>query len=104
MSAYDTAAYQWQEGERRLRESDPAERRTLERIVDRVGQVEDVFALPDVRGRGHGRALIARATAFARDDDHDLVFIVADDEGWPKHLYASAGFAPIGRRAVLHRK
>ena len=93
--------------ERRFVVDDPPGRpaaMTTVRERDRVGQVEDVFALPDVRGRGHGRALIARATAFARDDDHDLVFIVADDEGWPKQLYAKAGFAPIGRRAVLHRK
>ena len=93
--------------ERRFAVEDPPGRvaamATL-RERDRVGQIEDVFALPDVRGRGHGVALLARATAFARDDDHDLVFVVADDDGWPKHLYAKAGFAPIGRRAVLHRK
>jgi hypothetical protein len=34
--AFLTAAYQWKEGEQRLRDAPPERRRTLERIVERV--------------------------------------------------------------------
>jgi hypothetical protein len=33
----------------------------------------------------------------ARDEGHDLVFLVADVEDWPRHLYARLGFDEIGR-------
>jgi hypothetical protein len=33
---FETAAFQWQEGERRVRDAPPDQRRTLERIVDRT--------------------------------------------------------------------
>jgi ribosomal protein S18 acetylase RimI-like enzyme len=70
---------------------------------DGVAQVEDVYALPEVRGLGLGRAVTATAVEHARAGGHELVFLLADDEGWPKWLYAKLGFAPIGRRAALHR-
>ena len=34
--AYETALLQWQDGERRLRDAEPAERPALERVVDRI--------------------------------------------------------------------
>ena len=92
--------------ERRFVVDDPPGRpaaMTSMRERDRVCQLEDVYALRDVRGRGHARALVSHATAFARRDRHDLVFIVADEDDWPKALYASVGFVPAARRAVLHR-
>lgn len=70
---------------------------------DGVAQVEDVFTRPDARGAGLARAVVCAAVDAARRGGHDLVFLVADDDGWPKHLYAKLGFAPIGRRASLHR-
>lgn len=33
---FETAAYQWLEGERRVRDAEPQERRTMERVVDRA--------------------------------------------------------------------
>ena len=92
--------------ERRFVVDDPAGRpaaMTSMRERDRVCQLEDVYVLPDVRGRGHARALVTHAAAVARADDHELVFIGADEDDWPKDLYASVGFAPIGRTAILHR-
>ncbi len=92
--------------ERRFVIDDPPGRlaaMTSMRERDRVCQLEDVYVLPDVRGRGHARALVTAATAYARRDDHDLVFIVADEDDWPQRLYASVGFAPLGRTAILHR-
>lgn len=69
----------------------------------RVAQVEDVYAIPEARGRGFGRALVTRAVELAREGDHELVFIVADDNDWPKHLYAKLGFEPVGRTWLFHR-
>ena len=92
--------------ERRFVIDDPPGRvaaMTSVRERDRVCQLEDVYALPDVRGRGHARALVTHAAEQARRDDHELVFIVADEDDWPQRLYASVGFAPLGRTAILHR-
>ena len=68
----------------------------------RTAQVEDVYTVPEARGRGFGRAVVARAVELARDDGHDLVFITADDNGWPKRLYARIGFRPLGRIWQFH--
>jgi GNAT superfamily N-acetyltransferase len=87
--------------ERRFIVEDPPGRpagMTSIRERDRVCMLEDVYVLPDVRGRGHGRALVRHATDFARRDDHEVVFILADEEGWPKRLYASVGFTPLAAR------
>lgn len=63
----------------------------------RVAQIEDVYTHPDHRGAGHGRAVASLAAAAARDAGHELVFLVADDEDWPKELYGRLGFRPLGR-------
>lgn len=68
-----------------------------------TAQVEDVFTLPQWRNRGCARRLITRAIALARQAGHEHVFIVADDDGWPKHLYSRLGFDPIGRMGMFHR-
>jgi ribosomal protein S18 acetylase RimI-like enzyme len=68
-----------------------------------VAQVEDVYTAPEARGRGHGRAVVTHAAALARNDRHDLVFIVADDNDWPQLLYGRIGFRPVGRRWLFHR-
>ena len=34
---------------------------------------------------------------------HELIFIVADDDDWPKDLYARLGFDPIGRAWAFTR-
>ena len=68
-----------------------------------TAQVEDVFTVPDWRNRRCARRLITRAVTMARESGHELVFIVADDDGWPKHLYSRLGFDPIGRMEMFHR-
>jgi GNAT superfamily N-acetyltransferase len=68
-----------------------------------VAQVEDVYTVPEERGRGFARALVSRATRLAADARHELTFIVADDRGWPKELYGRLGFAPVGRIWSFHR-
>jgi GNAT superfamily N-acetyltransferase len=68
-----------------------------------TAQVEDVYTMPAWRNRGCARRLITRAIALAHEARHDLVFIEADDNGWPKQLYARLGFDPVGRIGVFHR-
>jgi ribosomal protein S18 acetylase RimI-like enzyme len=66
-------------------------------LADGVGQVEDVATLPEHRGRGHASAVVLRAVEEARRAGADLVFLVADDEDWPKELYRRLGFDAVGR-------
>jgi GNAT superfamily N-acetyltransferase len=68
-----------------------------------VAQVEDVYVVPSERGKGLGRVLVTHATRAAFEAGHELVFIVADDEGWPKNLYRSVGFEPAGVTWVFDR-
>jgi GNAT superfamily N-acetyltransferase len=68
-----------------------------------VAQVEDVYTVPEERKRGHGRKLVTKAVEVARATGHELVFIVADADDWPRNLYRRIGFEPIGRRWALHR-
>lgn len=65
--------------------------------------VEDVYTLPEARGRGHARTLVTEAVRRAAHGGSRLTFIVADDEDWPKHLYADVGFRPVARSWSFHR-
>jgi len=68
-----------------------------------TAQVEDVYTAPEARGRGYARALVSRAVELAKKDGAGLTFIVADDNDWPKNLYARIGFSPIGHVWHFHR-
>jgi ribosomal protein S18 acetylase RimI-like enzyme len=70
---------------------------------DGAAQVEDVVCLAEHRGRGYGRDVVAAATRAALADDPELLFIVADDDDWPKALYRRIGFAAVGRVGVFTR-
>jgi len=67
-----------------------------------TAQVEDVYTLPEARGRGYARTLVSHAVALARAAGHDLIFIVADDQNWPQQLYSRLGFEPVGRMRSFH--
>jgi GNAT superfamily N-acetyltransferase len=69
-----------------------------------VAQVEDVYTVPEARGRGFARALVTHAVSLALAAGHELVFIVADDEDWPKQLYGKIGFDAVGFAWGFHRK
>jgi len=55
-------------------------------------EIMQVYVHPDYRGGGRGTAM-TRAAIVASPDAQDL-WIVADDEGRPKQLYARLGFRP----------
>jgi GNAT superfamily N-acetyltransferase len=67
-----------------------------------TAQVEDVYTVPEARGRGYARALVSRAVELARADGHDLIFITADDNDWPKELYARIGFRRLAQLWPVH--
>lgn len=69
-----------------------------------TAQVEDVYTVPEARGRGFARALVTRAVTLAQEAGHELTFIVADDNDWPKELYARIGFEPAGHAWLFHRE
>jgi RimJ/RimL family protein N-acetyltransferase len=68
----------------------------------RVAQIEDVVVRPAYRRRGLGRAIVQHALTEARRD-HDVVFLEALADDWPRHLYTKLGFDPVDRRDVLTR-
>jgi predicted GNAT family acetyltransferase len=69
-----------------------------------VAQVENVYTAPKARGRGYARTLVSHVTLRALDARPELVIITADDNDWPKQLYARLGFAPVGRTWLFHRR
>jgi ribosomal protein S18 acetylase RimI-like enzyme len=66
-------------------------------LAQGVGQVEDVATKAEHRGKGYASAVVLRAAAEARAAGADLVFLVADEDDWPKELYRRLGFDTIGR-------
>jgi GNAT superfamily N-acetyltransferase len=62
-----------------------------------IAQIEDVGALAGARGHGLGRAVVTAAIDAAVAAGHELLFIIAEEDDWPKDLYARLGFRSIGR-------
>ena len=60
-----------------------------------VAQVENVETLEAYRGRGYAKAAVTAAIEAA--SDASLIFLVAEAEDWPKHLYRKLGFEAVGR-------
>jgi GNAT superfamily N-acetyltransferase len=63
-------------------------------------EVEQLYVDPSRRGAGVGAALVRAAVTAARAS---RTWIVADDEGAPKRLYARLGFAPVWVQHVFTR-
>lgn len=68
-----------------------------------IGQVEDVGTLSSARGKGLAQAVIRAALAASRGAGHDLTFIVADADDWPRLMYRKLGFEPCGILHVFRR-
>jgi ribosomal protein S18 acetylase RimI-like enzyme len=69
-----------------------------------VAEVDSVGTMEAYRGRGLAKAVVVRAVAEARRAGHDLVFLLADEDDWPKELYRRLGFEEIGRTWELLRE
>jgi len=62
-----------------------------------TAQIEAVITLEQHRNKGLGSAVVLAALDVALSEGHDFVFLIADDDDWPKELYTKLGFDPIGR-------
>lgn len=58
-------------------------------------EIEDVYVLPAHRGRGVGGAMTAAAMRWAVALGRRDIWIVADADGRPHHLYERLGFVPV---------
>lgn len=67
-------------------------------VAQGIGQIEDVATQEEHRGKGYATAVVLRAIEVARRAGADLIFLVADDEDWPKDLYGRLGFDIVGRQ------
>src|SRR5687768_4264797 len=61
-----------------------------------TAQIEDVSTLEKHRSKGLATATVLRALHEARAWGHEMVFLVADADDWPKELYAQLGFDGVG--------
>ena len=61
-----------------------------------AAQIEDVNTLEPFRGRGLARWVVSFAAREAEVAGADLVWLIADDNDWPKELYAKLGFRSVG--------
>ena len=61
-----------------------------------VTEIDGVGVLPERRGSGLGRALLEGVLAGV--PRHRLLFLLADTEDWPRHLYGRLGFDVVGER------
>jgi len=64
-------------------------------LHDGAAQIEDVNTLEAFRGRGLARQVVTAAAARAHAAGADLVWLIADDNDWPKELYAKLGFGRV---------
>jgi hypothetical protein len=95
--SFETATYQWDEGQRRLREAPPELRPRLERIVDRV--------VAELRRRLGGRFTTAELVdLYGRGTDWTLPLAVElapeDPQAWDARIIADAAFARYVREAA----
>jgi hypothetical protein len=95
--SFENALYQWQEGERRLRASDPARRVVLERVTDRL--------VAELRRRLGGRFRSDELVdLYGRDTSWCLQLAIAtapeDPWAWESGLVTDAAFARYLREAV----
>ena len=61
-----------------------------------ITEIDGVGVVPDRRGSGLGRALLEEVLARVPHDR--VLFLCADPEDWPKHLYGKLGFDAVGER------
>ncbi len=68
-----------------------------------TAQIETVGTLEEYRNRGLASSVVKRALAEAFRTGHELVWILAEEDDWPKALYAKLGFNPAGRFCAFKR-
>jgi GNAT superfamily N-acetyltransferase len=66
---------------------------------DGIAQVDEVGTVEARRGQGHASAAVMAASARAREEGNETVFLLTDEADWPKTMYRRLGFEEIG---VVH--
>ncbi|HEX3328255.1 MAG TPA: GNAT family N-acetyltransferase [Actinomycetota bacterium] len=61
-----------------------------------TAQIEAVATLESHRNRGLARAVVWRTVEAARATSHDLIFLTASADDWPRQLYRRMGFRETG--------
>jgi ribosomal protein S18 acetylase RimI-like enzyme len=64
---------------------------------DGVAQIEEVMTDPAAQGRGLASRLVLHALHRARERGAAPVFLIANEDDWPRQLYRRLGFDEIGR-------
>jgi hypothetical protein len=95
--SYESTVYQWEEGERRLREAGPRERPTLDRVTDRI--------VAELRRRLGGKFTTEELVAlYETGTDWCLEVAMAtapaSPEAWESATVCDAAFARYVRGAV----
>lgn len=107
--SYETAAAQWDDGQRRLRDAPPGLRPTLERVVERVvaelrrrlGGRFTTDELVELYGRGTDWTLQLAVDAAPQEPDAWDAAVVAD-AAFARYVREAADYAG-GRRTELSR-
>jgi len=69
-----------------------------------LAEIDDVGTLEDRRRQGLGAVVVEAALGAARADGRDLVYLLADEDDWPRGWYRRLGFVPAGRRWAFARR
>ncbi len=97
-SDFDVLIGLWEDGQRHVAESEPAERRVLERVVDDI--------VLDLRRRLGGRFLTDELAEYYLREGTDWCFQIAiasapsSPEAWDTGIVAGAAFARYARQAA----
>jgi ribosomal protein S18 acetylase RimI-like enzyme len=70
---------------------------------DGIGEIDEVTTLPRFRGRGLGTAVVEAALQASLAEGHDLTFLVANADDWPRRWYERLGFVEVGGRFEVYR-
>lgn len=96
--SFEHLAGLWEDGERRIRKSEPAERRVYERVVAEI--------VLDLRRRLGGKFSVDELTAYYLDHGTDWCYAIAyrtapdTPEAWDMAVVAGAAFSRYVRRAA----
>lgn len=97
MASVETAIFQWQEGQRRLREADPGDRAALERVTDQI-----VAELRRRLGGSFTTGELADLYEQGTDWCLEVALVAAPDNprAWDAQTVADAAFARYVREAA----
>lgn len=64
--------------------------------LEGTAEIDEVGSLLEHRGRGLAGGVVRAALEAARGAGHDMVFLLADRDDWPRDWYERLGFEEVG--------